>query len=112
MRVNSTFRARAASSLAALLVVGGAAIVAAPQASAGGDGNKVHNCFGRWYNTDWDQKCSSPGATYSGTYESKAICTFEPDNYMEQWRAKGSTATYDGSDCDWSVTGVQTWFYQ
>ncbi|RPK78251.1 hypothetical protein EES46_34160 [Streptomyces sp. ADI98-10] len=111
MRMNSTWRARAASTFAGLLVVGGAAAMVAPQAVAAGDGNKVHNCFGRWYNTDWDQKCGSSGAGFAGTYESTANCTLEPDNTMTQWRAKGSTATYDGHDCDWSVSGVSTLYY-
>ncbi|PGH49543.1 hypothetical protein [Streptomyces sp. Ru87] len=72
----------------------------------------MHNCFGRWYNTDWDQKCGGLGADYSGTYETKAICTLEPDNYLTKWRRMGSTATYDGHDCDWSVTGAVTYFWE
>ncbi|MFJ3438855.1 hypothetical protein ACIPMU_35625 [Streptomyces cyaneofuscatus] len=112
MQMTPIWRARAAYTFASLLVVGGATVAIAPQASAGGDGNKVHNCFGRWYNTDWDQRCSGSGANYAGTYDSEAKCSLEPDNLESHWRAKGSKAAYNGHDCDWSVTGVQTWFYQ
>ncbi|MFD9465598.1 hypothetical protein [Streptomyces sp. NPDC060027] len=112
MRISSNWRARTASTCAGLLIVGGAAVAVAPQALAGGDGNKVHNCFGRWYNTDWDQRCGSLGANYAGTYTSIANCSFEPDNTMDQWRRMGSKAVYNGHDCDWSAAGVQTYFYE
>ncbi|MFP3988960.1 hypothetical protein U9R90_15960 [Streptomyces sp. E11-3] len=109
---NSAIRARVAATTTALLVVGGIAAIAAPQATAYTDSNKVHNCFGRYYNTDWDQKCSSPGAGYAGTYETTAACSWQTDKRMTHWRAKYSTATYDGSDCRFKVNTGVTYFWQ
>jgi hypothetical protein len=111
MLKNSALRARVATGVAALLMVGGVAAIAAPQAVAYTDSNKVHNCFGRYYNTDWDQMCNNGGAGYAGNYHTTAACSFESDKSMTQWRAKYSTATYDGSDCTFDVgTGTTTFW--
>lgn len=107
-RVNKRKMFRAV--VAALALNGAGAAVAAP-AMAGGDGNTVNNCFGRWYNTDWDQMCGGTGATQAGHYRSTAACTAQTDVQRTWVRAVGSTTTHDGQDCRYSVAGVVTSFF-
>ena len=92
--------------------LGAATAVVAPIANAYTDSNKVHNCFGRYYNTDWDQLCSSPGAVHAGSYKTTAACTLQPDKSMTKTRPKGSTVNYDGVDCTFGVGPGSTSFWQ
>jgi hypothetical protein len=71
-------------------------------------GNKVHNCYGIYWNTDWNQECGSGGASETGSYESEADCSWSGDQSLEKHRNAGSTASYDGDDCLNSVWVVVT----
>lgn len=112
MRKNSTsLRARAASTAAVLLVAVGASLIVTPNASAYTDSNKVFNCWGRYYNTDFDQMCGSGGAGAAGSYKTTAPCDFEGDNSLTVTRARGNATTFDGPDCTFSVSTGQTTFF-
>lgn len=96
------------------LVFGGMAAVigmAMPAANAAGTGNSVNNCYGIYYSTDWDQKCSSPGAGASGNYRSSADCTASGDNTLTVKRPLYNTQTFDGADCTFQVVYVETSYY-
>lgn len=73
-------------------------------------GNEVHNCYGIFWNTDWNQECGSGGAAKTGTYKSDADCTASGDQHLEKHRNSGSTASYDGEDCAFDVWMVTTWY--
>ncbi len=77
-------------------------------ALADGIGNSVHNCYGIWWNTDWDQRCSSPGASYAGRYKSVADCTSSGDNSLTVRRNQYSTLSHDGPDCTFQTVNVTT----
>lgn len=86
-----------ALSKAALVVTlsGAAAVVASAPAFGAGYGNSVHNCYGIYWNTDWNQNCNNGGARYEGYYKSTANCTAPqiPDNKLEIYRLRlASTA--------------------
>ncbi|QOV35644.1 hypothetical protein IM697_37245 [Streptomyces ferrugineus] len=93
----------------ALLSVG-AVGAAAPNVFAEGYGNTVHNCYGIYWNTDWDQRCWSGGARNAGQYQSTSDCTFDGDETLNRYRSIGSTTSYDGEDCIFEVVGVDTVF--
>ncbi|MDP9793611.1 hypothetical protein J2S43_002123 [Catenuloplanes nepalensis] len=99
---------RAAKLSAALLLGAGAALSIAGPALADGIGNSVHNCYGIWWNTDWDQRCSSPGASYAGRYKSVADCTSSGDNSLTVRRNQYSTLSHDGPDCTFQTVNVTT----
>ncbi|WP_217142090.1 hypothetical protein [Streptomyces sp. AC627_RSS907] len=112
MSKNSTsLIARAASTVAVLLVAGGASVVAVTNASAYTDSNKVHNCWGRYYNTDFDQMCGSGGAAATGNYRTTAPCDVEGDNSLTVYRNRGNSTTYDGPDCTFDVETGQTYYF-
>lgn len=96
---------------AVAMVVAMAGVVAPGVASAGGTGNTTNNCYGVYYNTDWDQKCWSAGASATGYYKSTADCTGSGDWTLTAFRNAGSTTTHDGHDCTFQVVGVNTVFY-
>lgn len=89
--------------------------VAMSNASAYTDSNKVHNCWGRYYNTDFDntdfdQMCGSGGAGATGNCKTTAPCDFEGDNSLTVYRNRGNT-TYDGPDCTFDVETGQTYYF-
>lgn len=98
----------------AVVVTGAAAIVAAAAAAspalAGGYGNTVNNCYGIYFNTDWDQRCGSGGASVSGVYNSTGDCTSSADRYVSRYRSRGNTTSVDGEDCRFQVVNVRTSF--
>lgn len=73
-------------------------------------GNTVLNCYGVYYNTDWDQTCGPGGAQEAGRYKSIGDCTAEPDNSLTVNRYEGSRETIDGGDCRIEVANVRTSF--
>ncbi|WP_030726654.1 hypothetical protein [Streptomyces sp. NRRL S-237] len=112
MRKNIVLKARAATAAAALLVAAGTTVVAATNASAYTESNKANNCWGRYYNTDWDQLCgSASGAAKTGNYKTTAACSFESDEDMTIYRYQYSTAVVDGEDCTWDVNVGTTTFW-
>lgn len=94
----------------ASITIAGASVAVAMPALAGGDGNVVHNCFGRWYNTDWEQRCRSGGAGLAGLYTSDADCSTEADKQIYVNRSKNSTDVVDGPDCRFQANGVDTFY--
>lgn len=107
----TTLRMRAASAAAVLLVAAGASVVATSSATAYTQSNSVHNCFGRYFNTDWEQRCGGSGAGASGNYETTAVCDFESDKTMTKYRSKGNVSVYDGADCTFEVHTGQTRYF-
>lgn len=95
--------------IAAFAIVGGSVAVAVPVAAD--TGNTVNNCYGRYFTRDWEQSCRGSGATEAGTYRSVADCDNQPDKSLTVDREKGSRATVDGSDCNFSVRGVSTGYF-
>lgn len=95
-----------------VLGLAGAAISVATPASAATLGNVVFNCYGVYYNTDWDQTCGSTGARQGGYYHSVANCTApQPNDHTGGWnRGIGSRTSYDGQDCWYGIHTVQTMF--
>jgi len=75
-----------------------------------GTGNRVNNCYGIYFTRDWNQDCNESGATQEGDYKSTANCNNSGDHDMTKYRFVGSLASYDGEDCTFSVTDVDTWF--
>lgn len=81
-------------------------------ALAGGTGNVTNNCWGIYYNTDWDQTCGQTyGANETGNYHSDADCNDQPDKTKVFYRIAGNKQTLDGPDCSWLVQGVFTTFF-
>lgn len=112
MRKNIALKARATTAATALLVAAGTTMIAATNASAYTDSNKANNCWGRYYNTDWDQVCdSSAGASRTGNYKTTAACSYESDKSMTIYRYRYSTAVVDGEDCTFSVNVGTTTFW-
>ncbi|MFJ5828186.1 hypothetical protein [Streptomyces sp. NPDC093089] len=111
MRNSIALKARAVTTAAALLVAGSASVMFATNASAYTQSNSANNCFGRYYNTDWDQLCGSGGAWQTGNYKTTAACSYEPDEEMTIYRYRYSTAVVDGADCTWSVNVGSTWYF-
>lgn len=99
------------STIAAMTILGGGLAVAMP-AFAGGTGNVTNNCWGIYYNTDWDQTCGPTyGANKTGNYHSDADCNDQPDKTKVFYRLRGDKQTFDGPDCSWRVSGVFTTFF-
>lgn len=96
--------------VASLALVLATTAVAAP-VFASGTGNSVNNCFGRGFNTDWDQLCGTGGASVSGNYRSTAACSSQTDIQRTWFRGVGSTTVRDGQDCRFSVSGVVTSYF-
>jgi len=88
----------------------GAILGIASAASAGGTGNTVHNCYGIYWNTDWDQTCGSGGASVTGMYHSTGDCTSSGDREVARYRQKGTGGAVDGGDCRFQVINVRTVF--
>lgn len=108
-----TRRFRALSKAALVVTLSGAAaVVASAPAFGAGYGNSVHNCYGIYWNTDWNQNCNNGGARYEGYYKSTANCTAPqiPDNKLEIYRLRFSVNSYDGQDCMYGIHTVQTYF--
>ncbi len=95
-----------------LTLAGAAVTLLVNPASADGVGNKINNCYGIWWNTDWNQECEGSGATKAGVYKSTADCTAPQitDETIEKTRVSGSSNSYDGPDCSFGIHGVDTWF--
>lgn len=100
------------ASVVAVTAVAAIVGAAATPASAGGTGNTVWNCYGIYWNTDWDQRCGSGGATIKGWYHSTGDCTASADRYLDKYRLAGSTTSYDGGDCRFQVVNVRTSYSQ
>ncbi|HWS35681.1 MAG TPA: hypothetical protein VN408_23445 [Actinoplanes sp.] len=79
-------------------------------ASAAGTGNTVNNCYGIYWNTDWDQTCGAGGAGATGMYSSTGDCTSSADRYVDRYRNKGTGGAVDGGDCRFQVANVRTVF--
>lgn len=94
----------------AVLGVGAALAVASGSATAAGTGNTVHNCYGIYWNTDWDQTCGSGGAGATGWYHSTGDCTSSVDRNVSRWRNQGTGGAVDGPDCRFQVVNVRTSF--
>ncbi|MER5645885.1 hypothetical protein [Streptosporangium sp. NPDC002524] len=77
-------------------------------ASAGGTGNTVNNCYGVYFNTDWNQNCGAGGASQAGWYYSTGDCTGSADKNVSRNRAKGNATSVDGPDCAFQVINVRT----
>jgi hypothetical protein len=92
------------------LAVAGAAAILGPVAPAlaGGTGNTASNCYGIYWNTDWDQKCWTGGASQRGWFTSYADCSAQGDKLVDVGRLVGDGQTVDGPDCRFSVNGVRT----
>lgn len=103
----SKLLAKSALAALSLTAVGGA--IAVPVLGAG-KGNTVFNCYGIYYNTDWDQTCGSGGASQAGIYNSTGDCTASADRSVSKYRARGNRTTYDGGDCRFQVVNVRTNF--
>lgn len=90
----------------------GAAVlgVTASPAVASGTGNTVLNCYGIYFNTDWDQRCGTGGADVTGYYYSIGDCTSSGDRYINRYRTRGNTTSVDGGDCRFQVINVRTSF--
>ncbi|MFC4149035.1 hypothetical protein ACFO0M_22505 [Micromonospora mangrovi] len=87
-----------------LLAGGTVGLTATAPAAASGTSTTVFNCYTQWWNTAWAQKCSSPGAKYSGAYYSGVACSYQTDKSMRKVRSAGSTTTYSGTDCTYSAS--------
>jgi hypothetical protein len=76
-------------------------------------GNVVHDCYGIWWNTDWNQDCPG-GANFAGYYKSTADCTAPqiPDLSLQVYRPVGNSMSYDGTDCTYGIHSVHTVFWQ
>jgi len=92
------------------LLGAGAIAGGASAASAGGTGNTVNNCYGIYWNTDWDQRCGTGGASVTGWYHSTGDCTSSGDKYLSRYRNRGDAASVDGGDCRFQVINVRTTF--
>ncbi|MFE7332660.1 hypothetical protein ACFU8W_49120 [Streptomyces sp. NPDC057565] len=97
--------------LATGAAVVGLALIPAVNASAVSYGNRVNNCYGERWNTDWNQDCDYPGASQAGTYQTEGACDYQADHYVTAYRSKGSTDEIDGADCTFSVSAVYTVFW-
>ncbi|MFJ8113153.1 hypothetical protein [Streptomyces sp. NPDC096132] len=102
--------------IAPILATGAAAAVGliaipAANASAVTYSNVVNNCYGEYYNTDWNQDCDSPGATDDGYYYTTAVCDYQSDKSMTVYRGYYSTAEVDGTDCTFDVDTGYTVFW-
>jgi len=97
--------------LALAIAAGGATLSIAPSALAAGTGNTTNNCYGVYFNTDWNQNCGRTGATATGYYKSTADCSAQSDKSITKLRSKGSTTSYDGPDCSYEVRSVFTVFF-
>ncbi|QOC94171.1 hypothetical protein [Micromonospora craniellae] len=87
-----------------LLAAGTAGMVATSPAFAAGTSSKVFNCYTEWWNTAWAQKCSAPGATWAGAYDSGVACSAQADKSMRVGRTQGSTNTVSGTDCTFGAS--------
>jgi hypothetical protein len=105
--------ARTLGELAALfaLSLGIAGLAAPGTAQAAGTSSSVMNCYTQWWNTAWAQKCSAPGAAFTGSFESKIACSAQGDKYLTVGRAQHSTATVSGSDCAHSASNGSITYY-
>lgn len=90
--------------------VGAAIAAAAAPALAAGYGNTVNNCYGVYYNTDWDANCGAGGATARGVYNYTGDCTSSADRYVSVQRSVGNATSYDGGDCRFQVANVRLTF--
>jgi uncharacterized membrane protein len=99
-----------AAKVGAIAALGLGAIlgVASGTASAAGKGNTVHNCYGVYFSTDWNQDCGAGGAELAGVYNSTGDCTGSADRSVGRQRAKGDTTSIDGGDCRFQVINVRT----
>lgn len=88
----------------------GAVAALAPTAFAASYGNTTKNCYGIYWNTDWNQECGSGGATSTGYFTSKADCNLELDKSVEVYRRAGNSSSIDGADCTFKVNDVDTSF--
>ncbi|MFE9048383.1 hypothetical protein [Streptomyces rubiginosohelvolus] len=104
----SSFVSKFAKGGAVAILALGAAAATMPAAQAAGYGNTVRNCYGIYWNTDWDQRCWSGGATATGQFQSTADCTFDGDESVNKFRNIGSTSSVDGEDCIFEVVYVDT----
>lgn len=99
---------------AALLtaMAGGIFGLAAPgTAQAAGTSGTVAGCYTQWWNTAWAQKCPSPGAVFTGTYQSSVNCSVTGTRYLTVGRAQHSTGTVSGSDCAFSASNGKIIYY-
>lgn len=105
-------RASAQVGLVLPLAIGAGILLAGP-ASGASYGNPVHNCYGIWWNTDWNQECGSGGAGAAGYYKSTANCTAPQvtDESITKYRPKGNGTSYDGPDCNYGIHGVHTVYW-
>jgi hypothetical protein len=95
----------------ALVALGaGAAFGMAGVASASGTGNTVNNCYGVYFNTDWNQECGAGGASVTGWYHSTGDCTASADHNLDVHRNRGDGHSADGADCTFQVVNVRTTF--
>lgn len=94
-----------------LLAAGAVGVTATAPAAASGTSSKTFNCYTQWWNTAWAQKCDSPGAKYTGTYQSGVACSAESDKSFYKVRLQGSTATYSGSDCTFGASNGWISYY-
>lgn len=93
--------------------LGAAAItVGVSSATAASYGPTTNGCYGIYWNTDWNQECGSSGASAAGYYKSTADCTAPQvtDSSLEKYRVSGSKTSYDGSDCNYGIHNVLTWY--
>lgn len=79
-------------------------------ASAAGTGNTVNNCYGVYFNTDWNQECGAGGASVTGWYHSTGDCTGSRDRHVDVQRNRGDARSVDGGDCSFQVINVRTTF--
>jgi hypothetical protein len=97
-----------------LALTGGAASLL-PQSAAGAAsyGNPVHNCYGIWWNTDWNQECGSGGASAAGNFQSTADCTAPQvtDERITKYRPLHNGTSYDGPDCNYGIHVVNTVYW-
>ncbi|HEY0698623.1 MAG TPA: hypothetical protein VGD43_12535 [Micromonospora sp.] len=100
-----TARSIAKAGVLGLLAAGAIGIGLNTPALAGGTSTSSYNCYTQWWNTAWAQKCGGSGAAVVGWYRSDAYCSYEADKWLEKYRLPGSTATYSGTSCTFSVTG-------
>jgi hypothetical protein len=104
-------RSVAQAGLVVALAGAATGLIASPTFAAG-KGNVVNNCYGIWWNTDWNQECEGFGATAAGLYKSTADCTAPQitDESIEKYRIWDSKESYDGPDCNYGIHGVHTMF--
>jgi hypothetical protein len=105
-------KARKVAQTGMMLGLAGMAIAVAAPASAATVGNVVHNCYGIYFTTDWNQECGSTGARAYGYYKTTADCTAPqiPDKSGGWNRAIGNRTSYDGADCAYGIHSASTWF--